>query len=821
MTTSTLYFNSKDTPFPYGPLGLAAYAAVPYVFDEDGRALELAGAGKSAKGSEEVLKALADATHSWGERSQVEPYLQQAAQLASLTAFAEVTGALDGLDDHLALRTYLSGHSPTVADWALWGALKGNNVVAGILKRGVHVHLARWAAHLDALEPVQTALAALLEARSSKNKSAKKAAAASSFALGLPGAEEGKVVTRFPPEPSGYLHIGHAKAAMLNQYFAQMYKGKMIVRFDDTNPSKEKSEFEESILEDLALLGVHADQVTHTSDWFDKLYELCVELIKRGKAFADDTEQEQMRAERTERLPSKRRDMTPAQTLARFEEMKAGTAEGQRWCIRAKISYDDVNGALRDPVIYRCNMTPHHRTGSAWKVYPTYDFACPIVDSLEGVTHALRTNEYRDRNPQYHWFLAALGLRDVHVWDFSRIAFIYTLLSKRKLHWFVNEGLVGGWDDPRFPTVRGIRRRGLTVEGLKQFILAQGPSQSQLLLEWDTIWALNKKVIDPVAPRFWAVLKENAVKVTLAGVSGVEVKSVPRHKKNPEVGEKKTVYSGEVYVEQEDAVSFDDNEEITLMDWGNAFVRSKEKDANGVITHIAMELHLAGDFKKTKKKVTWLACPTPAHPLVNVVLKDYDYLITKKKLEEEDKVEDFVTPVTEFKVAAWSDANVLDLAQGDIIQFERKGYYILDSLQGAKGQETLEFIRIPDGKAAGVASKAEQPAAVEEKPAKAKKQPKGTPPAGTDPKAHGAAAPKKEKHAGAAPPAPAAPRVAGAPVPGPAPEQGTRVVHSDGDKGFEIPVPTSMFTVKPIYGEKAVPIQPGSGMFAVKNVYDP
>ncbi|EJU05268.1 glutamate-tRNA ligase [Dacryopinax primogenitus] len=813
---TTLYVNSKDAPFPFGVLALAAVSGVEYVFDDEQRhSVELISPMGEVRGVEESIRALADQVSAWGEKSPTEAFLAQAVALSTLTAFAAVTSSIDALDDRLALRTYLSGHEPTVADYAIWGALKRNNVVAGVLKRGAHVHLARWIAHLEGFERVQSALAALTEARSSKNKSAKKAAAASSFALGLPDAAEGKVVTRFPPEPSGYLHIGHAKAAMLNQYFAQMYKGRLIIRFDDTNPSKEKEEFEQSIIEDLALLGVHADLLSHTSDWFAKLYEECVELIKRGKAYADDTEQEQMRCERTERLPSKRRDMTPEETLQKFEEMKTGSVEGQRWCIRAKISYNDDNGALRDPVIYRCNLTPHHRTGSQWKVYPTYDFACPIVDCLEGVTHALRTNEYRDRNPQYHWFLQALGMRDVHVWDFSRIAFIYTLLSKRKLHWFVDQGLVGGWDDPRFPTVRGIRRRGMTVEGLKQFILAQGPSQSQLLLEWDTIWSLNKKVIDPVAPRFWAIMKDNAVKVTIRGAPGVEVKNVPKHKKNSEVGEKKTVYSGEIYVEQEDAVIFEDNEEITLMDWGNAIVRSKETGPNGVITHITMDLHLEGDFKKTEKKITWLTSPTAAHPLVNVVLKDYDYLITKKKLEEEDKVQDFVTPVTEFKVAAWSDANVLDLAKGDIIQFERKGYYILDNISGAKGEETLEFIHIPDGKAAGVASKAEQPVE-EEKPAKAKKQPKGTPPCTTD-----AARPKKEKKAAAAPGS-AAPIVDGAagPVPGAGQPDDLRTVKSDGDIGFDIQVPTGMFAVKPIYGEKAVPLQPGSNMFEVKPIYE-
>lgn len=169
----------------------------------------------------------------------------------------------------------------------------------------------------------------------------------------------------------------------------------------------------------------------------------------------------------------------------------------------------DKNKAMRDPVIYRCNLTPHHETGTTWKVYPTYDFACPAVDSIEGVTHALRTIEYRDRNAQYAWFLKALDLRWVHVWDFARLNFTYTLLSKRKLQWFVEQGLVTGWDDARFPTVRGIRRRGMTIEALKTYILSQGASQREILLEWDKIWTINKKIIDPISPRFTALVKEN------------------------------------------------------------------------------------------------------------------------------------------------------------------------------------------------------------------------------------------------------------------------------------------------------------------------
>lgn len=235
--------------------------------------------------------------------------------------------------------------------------------------------------------------------------------------------------------------------------------------------------------------------------------------------------------------------------------------------MRAKISPNDPNGTMRDPVIYRCNLTPHHYTGDKWKVYPTYDFACPVVDSLEGVTHALRTNEYRDRNVQYQWMLEALGLRKVNIWDFSRINFVYTLLSKRKLTWFVNEGIVSGWDDPRFPTVRGIRRRGMTIEALKQYILMQGASQNVLMLEWDKLWALNKKVIDPVAPRHTAVIKEHMVHCNVQGAPATpEVKEVLKHKKNPDVGTKKTTYSNKIVVDQEDAKTFEIGEEVKIWD---------------------------------------------------------------------------------------------------------------------------------------------------------------------------------------------------------------------------------------------------------------
>ncbi|KAI6045554.1 tRNA synthetases class I, catalytic domain-containing protein [Pisolithus marmoratus] len=684
----SLILSTKTTPLPYGAIAIATYTQKADLnYDE----------------SATRLYALAKAGGLDADSPKAATYAALAKTLSTVTGVPDILSVLDSIDNHLAYRTFLVANDIAAVDWLLWGAIRASIRTLGLLKNGQHVHALRWFSHLESLETTQTALASVTAAKANKARNTKTAA---SFALGLQNAKQGQVVTRFPPEPSGYLHIGHAKAAMLNQYFAKMYNGKLIIRFDDTNPTKEKTEFEETILEDLRLLNIEGDSITHTSDYFHTIYDHAIQLIKAGKAYTDDTEQAQMREERGKGIASAHRDDSVEENLKHFAEMKAGTPEGVRWCLRAKISVDDQNKALRDPVIYRCNLIPHHRTGDLWKIYPTYDFACPIVDSTEGVTHALRTNEYRERNAQYYWMINALGLRPVHIWDYSRLNFIYTLLSKRKLHWFVDNKLVKGWDDPRFPTIRGIRRRGMTVEALSQFMLAQGPSQAIVSLEWDSIWAINKKVIDPIAPRLWAIVTDNirSVPVVVNGApESPEVAQLPLHKKDPTVGQKNVVYTKTILMEQEDAASFEDNEEITLMDWGNALVRSKTTGPHGEITSLILGLHLEGDFRQTKKKITWLAQPTDDHRLIDITLLDYDYLITKKKLEEEDDVKDFVTPVSEFREAAFTDANAAALKKGVIIQFERKGYYIFD---GAAEDGKLEFIKIPDGRAANLASKA-------------------------------------------------------------------------------------------------------------------
>lgn len=601
--------------------------------------------------------------------------------------------------------------------------MRNSSVLLGLLKKGTHIFLARWFDHVSKLSYCAGALEELASKAKevstpsplydfglslcgkSKNSGPKKEAQSFNLFLG-DEAKEGQVVTRFPPEPSGYLHVGHAKAAILNNYFARRYKGKLIVRFDDTNPSKENMEFESSIIEDLALMGIKPDATSHTSDYFDEIYRLAIQLIKQGDAYADDTEQELMRAQRADGVASARRDATVEENLERFAEMCRGSAEGSRWCIRAKMSVDDNNRALRDPVIYRVNVAaPHHHTGTTWKVYPTYDFACPVVDSIEGITHALRTNEYRDRNPQYAWMLEKLKLRPVNIWDFGRLNFVYTLLSKRKLQWFVDRGLVSGWSDPRFPTIRGIRRRGMSIDCIQQFILATGPSQQVLNMEWDGIWNINKRLLDPVVPRFTAIEEKDMVPCTIQGVNGVEERQLPKHKKNAEVGTKVTVFDSPIFIEQQDAKTFEDQEEITLMDWGNVYVRQKKTNAQGVVESLELEANFDGDFKKTKKKVTWLS--TDAHTsrkLTPVRLFDFDYLITKMKLEEGDNFEDCLTPQTIFQTDALADFNVTELNKGDTIQFERKGYYILDDAQGDDGRRN--FFHIPDGKVETSKSKA-------------------------------------------------------------------------------------------------------------------
>lgn len=628
----------------------------------------------------------------------------------TLSVGASFEKACAYIDKYLTLRTFLVGNKLSLADISILAGLAATGQRWNSLQKGTKFpHLARWYNSIvNQNEIILDIFSKYISKRGYGrtdgvvNKDldkdavkAEKEKLEGSFDIDLPDAEVGKVCTRFPPEPSGYLHIGHVKAALLNQYFAQKYHGRLILRFDDTNPSKEKNEFVENIIADLGTLGLKWDVMTYTSDYFPELMKMAEKLIHEGKAYVDDTPKEEMRKERMDGIESKCRNLTVEENIVLWKEMIAGSERGKQCCLRGKLDMQAVNKSLRDPVYYRCNPVPHHRVGQKYNIYPTYDFACPYVDSIEGVTHALRSSEYHDRQDQYYKVLEDMGLRKVHVWDFSRLNMTYTLLSKRKLQWFVDNGRVDGWDDPRFPTVQGILRRGLTVEALRQFILSQGASKNLNLMEWDKLWTINKKIIDPICPRHTAVVKDGLVKFLLKnGPDKPFVRIIPRHKKFDGAGKKATTFTKQILLDAADALAVSEGEEVTLMDWGNAIVETVQKDENGTVVGLVGVLHLEGSVKTTKLKLTWL----PDFPeLVNLSLIELDYLITKKKLEEEDDFTSVLNPMTRWEIHALGDANMRNLKRGEIIQLERKGYFICDAPL-LRPSKPICLIAIPDGR---------------------------------------------------------------------------------------------------------------------------
>lgn len=535
----------------------------------------------------------------------------------------------------------------------------------------------------------------------------------------LEGAVKGEVVTRFPPEASGFLHIGHAKAALLNYHYKVIYDGKLIMRFDDTNPEKEKEDYEKSILKDVESLGIKWDKLTFTSDHFEKLLELCTQMIEKNQAFVDDTPAEQMKIEREKRLPSSCRSQSVDENLRKWNEMLKGSGEGQRCCVRAKIDHESKNGCMRDPTMYRCKDEPHPRTGNKYKVYPTYDFACPVVDSLEGVTHALRTTEYLDRDPQYFWFIETLGLRRPTIASYSRLNMMNTVLSKRKLTWLVDEKIVDGWDDPRMPTVQGILRHGLTVEGLKQFIFAQGSSRAIVYMEWDKIWAFNKKYLDPIVPRYTAIEKKGAVTVTLTNHQAPFVVDIPVHPKVEEMGKRKVSVSKKLLIEQVDAAQLKEGEPATFLGLGNVKIDKINRDENGIIQTIDASLNLDNkDFKKTYK-LTWLN-----EDSVKVCkLMYYDHIITKSVLGKDEDFKDFVNRNSKVEVPVFTDLD--DFSHLRIIQYQRKGNFICDLTESTKDVPVLNYI--PDGTSKNpyttvVSSSGKKPKESSGKPTKEKKK---------------------------------------------------------------------------------------------------
>ncbi|XP_050551484.1 bifunctional glutamate/proline--tRNA ligase isoform X9 [Spodoptera frugiperda] len=650
----------------------------------------------------------------------------------SLILEDEIPKSIEYLDKTLGPLTYLVGESLSVSDLAVFSVLYGSARFKDVSKKNPPKNIIRWMKLIEAQPCVATVLKELpAEALSNISKaSSRKSPAANEGGSGrqqegkfveLPHAEMGKVVVRFPPEASGFLHIGHAKAALLNQYYQQAFQGKLIMRFDDTNPAKENAEYEKVILEDVEMLEIKPDLFTHTSQYFDLMLDYCVNLIKEGKAFVDDTPAEQMKNEREQKIDSKNRNNSVEKNLQLWEEMKKASDIGVQCCVRAKIDMQSPNGCMRDPTIYRCKPEVHPRTGTQYKVYPTYDFACPIVDSIEGVTHVLRTMEYHDRDPQFYWFIDALGIRKPYIWEYSRLSMTNTVLSKRKLTWFVNEGLVDGWDDPRMPTVRGVLRRGMTVEGLRQFITAQGSSRSVVFMEWDKIWAINKKVIDPIAPRY-TTLETNPVPVNLKGVSESTL-NVALHPKNPDVGSKTVHVAGRLLIDQVDAKTLKEGENATFINYGNIMIDKIHKAADGTVTSIDATPNLDNkDYKKTLK-LTWLA-DTPKSPTVEVYCVYFDHIISKPLLGKDEDFKQYIGHKTRWEIPMLGEPELLKVKVGDIIQLQRRGFFRVDVAAAPPSPHTsrptpLVLFHVPDGHTKempgqpkpAAASPAKQPAA--------------------------------------------------------------------------------------------------------------
>ena len=512
----------------------------------------------------------------------------------------------------------------------------------------------------------------------------------------LPGAEKGKVVTRFAPEPSGYLHIGHVKAAMLCYYAAKHFDGKMILRFDDTNPSKEKGEFLESIKADLKRLEIVPDIISYSSDHFPKLRELMTKLMKLGKAYCDNIDPEKMREDRMNGVKSAKRDTSIEENLKVWEQMQGEnpSPEIKKYCVRGKIDYQNANKCLRDPVFYRFTEEKHDRLPDNYHLFPCYDFACPCIDSIEGVTHAMRANEYSDRIAMYEWVQEALNLRKVNIYEFSRLNLIQTVLSKRYLKWFVETGRVEGWDDPRFPTVQGIVRRGLLPQALKDFCLEQGASKKTNLMQWDKIYAINRNYIDPIAKRYFAVSVEGAVNVVIDNMEDkVDEVEVDWHPKNKELGKRIQNRYNKLVVEKEDANLLKEGQKLTLYKWGNSVVEKIEKDGDKIVS---IHVKLTPEDTNFKKTTICHWVPMKEGLYTKAVVREYGHLITEKKLEDNMKIEDIVNNNSKFETVVYIEKIIEKAQKGDKIQLERRGYCVIDSM--AEGDKLIQLNFIPDGK---------------------------------------------------------------------------------------------------------------------------
>ena len=510
------------------------------------------------------------------------------------------------------------------------------------------------------------------------------------------GKHNGRVQTRFPPEPNGHLHIGHAKAICIDFGLADEFGGHTNLRFDDTNPEKEETEYVESIKADVNWLGFQWDGLFYASDYFDQLYEWAVKLIKDGKAYVDDLTADEIRQHRgTLTEPGKNspyRSRAVEENLNLFERMRAGEfADGTR-TLRAKIDMGSPNLNMRDPVMYRILHAEHHRTGNKWCIYPMYDFAHGQSDSIERVTHSLCTLEFQDHRPLYNWFIEQLGIFPSRQIEFDRLNLTYTLLSKRKLLQLVQEGRVNGWDDPRMPTLGGIRRRGYTPEAVRNFCGAIGVSKTNGSIELAMLEHFVREDLNKRAPRVMAVLRPLKVVINNYPENQVEEMDAVNNPEDASAGSRKVPFSRVLYIEQDDFreeppkgyFRLSPGREVRLRYGYLVTCTGVVKNENGEVVevHCTHDPATRGgntpDGRKVKSTIHWVSAANALDAEVRI----YENLFTKENPNEVEDGQDFTANLNPKSLEVISNAKVepslAGAAAGSRYQFERLGYFCVD-----------------------------------------------------------------------------------------------------------------------------------------------
>ena len=509
--------------------------------------------------------------------------------------------------------------------------------------------------------------------------------------------EVGKIQTRFPPEPNGYLHIGHAKALFIDFSTAVKYGGKCNLRFDDTNPTKEDVEFVDAIKEDITWLGYEWDKCLYGSSYFDKCYELAVDLIKKGKAYVCDLDKDQMREYRgTLTEPGKNspyRDRSVEENLDLFERMKNGEFADGTHTLRAKIDMASPNLNMRDPAIYRIKHVKHHQTGSKWCIYPMYDFAHPIQDAIEGITRSLCSLEYEAHRPLYNWVVDECGFeKKPRQIEFARLNLTNTVMSKRYLRELVETGLVDGWDDPRMPTLCGLRRRGYTPDSIKEFLTRAGIAKTDSLIDVALLEYCVREELNAKAPRRIAVLDPVKVVIDNYPEDRVEYFEVANHPGNPDMGKRQVPFTREIWIDREDFAlvpppkffRMKPDGEVRLMGAYIVKCSSVVQDEEGNVTEIHCTADLESgngnpvDGRKVKGTIHWVSADICDTVKVNL----YEPLFTIKNtgdIPEDKTYADYLNPNS---VKTLTDCKVEKaLAKGDDtrFQFVRTGYFVRDN----------------------------------------------------------------------------------------------------------------------------------------------